>query len=543
MAASKIPNPATADTVSGLRETDHPGRAIDAELNSSSGDFQQTPIMVRRDPAISNALDFAILALRQADSELAKLQAIATGAAALEPFDDDEAVGHLSNMAIDVGGLDADVVQSALNTGFERSRLARADRLSVKVSSCGGRPGIFEPPPKLELVAPWWRDPATIPPRQFLYGRHYIRRAIGATIAAGGRGKTTLSVFEAVTMTAGRNLATGEPLPDGPLRTWVLNGEEDQDELDRRIAAVCQRYRITQADLGGRLFVQSVRDRPLRIATIVNGQPVINAAVQKHMVEFIGDKRIDVFMLDPLISFHGVVENDNSHMDLAVKQGFGVIANKTNSAGELFHHPGKPKPGQADTTVEDGRGASAVLWAVRGARVLNFMMPAEADRLGMSDDKRKLHIRIANGKANMAPLGKAEWMKIEVEELPNGDHVACVSPWAPPNPFQDITVGDMELAQKLARTGAYRDDMRSAEWFGYALAKQLKLAVSYKGQNDQKDLAKLKSIIKTWKDNKVLDVERRAGENRHPKDFIVPGTGARSAPSARCPDDDEASIQ
>jgi hypothetical protein len=145
------------------------------------------------------------------------------------------------------------------------------------------------------------------------------------------------------------------------------------------------------------------------------------------MTEFIKANQIDVFMIDPLVSFHGVVENDNSHMDMVVKQGFGAIANKTNSAGELFHHPGKPKPGQTDTTVEDGRGASALLWAVRSARVLNFMTPAEADRLGMSEEERRLHVRVANGKANMAPLGKAEWMKIEVELLPNGDQVACAA--------------------------------------------------------------------------------------------------------------------
>jgi hypothetical protein len=275
-------------------------------------------------------------------------------------------------------------------------------------------------PSKLLALPPWWRDPATIPPRQHLFGRHYIRRAMAATIAAGGRAKTTLACSEAVTMSTGRDPMTGTALSSGPLSVWLLNGEEDQDELDRRTAAHCQRYGIIEADLGGRLFVQSVRDCPMRIATIVNGQPVINTATQEQMTEFIKANQIDVFMIDPLVSFHGVVENDNSHMDMVVKQGFGAIANKTNSAGELFHHPGKPKPGQTDTTVEDGRGASALLWAVRSARVLNFMTPAEADRLGMSEEERRLHVRVANGKANMAPLGKAEWMKIEVELLPNG---------------------------------------------------------------------------------------------------------------------------
>ena len=108
-------------------------------------------------------------------------------------------------------------------------------------------------------------------------------------------------------------------------------------------------------------------------------------------------------MLDPFISFHSVLENDNGCMDLLLKEGLGGIASRTDSAGEVFHHPGKPKPGQADTTVEDARGASAIIWAVRSARVLNFMTVEEAAKLGIGEDERRLHIRTANGKANMDP--------------------------------------------------------------------------------------------------------------------------------------------
>jgi hypothetical protein len=86
-------------------------------------------------------------------------------------------------------------------------------------------------------ISPWWRDPATIPPREFLYGRHPIRGAISATIGAGGRAKTTHDLFESVEIATGRNLTTGEPLPQEALRVVYLNAEEDQNELDRRVAA------------------------------------------------------------------------------------------------------------------------------------------------------------------------------------------------------------------------------------------------------------------------------------------------------------------
>jgi hypothetical protein len=266
--------------------------------------------------------------------------------------------------------------------------------------------------PKRELPRAWWRDPATIPARSSLYDGHYIRRTIGATIGGGGRAKTTRAIYEAVCMVAGFDIATKEKLPAGELRVWICNGEEDQDELDRRVAAACQRYGIGKADLGGRLFVQSVRDDPLRIATLVNNRPVVDETVKNYMTDFISANAIDVFMIDPLVSFHGVMENDNNHMDVVVK-GYGAIANRTNSAGKLFHHPGKPRPGQAETTVEDSRGASAVIWAVRSARVFNFMTPEEAATLLdetmntlHANNKRVLHEILAPNVAEKIGLGK-----------------------------------------------------------------------------------------------------------------------------------------
>lgn len=384
------------------------------------------------------------------------------------------------------------------------------------------------PPPvrrsERDLPRAWWRDPASIPPRSSLYDGHYIRRTIGATIGGGGRAKTTRGIYEGISMAAGFDIATKDKLPAGALRVWICNGEEDQDELDRRVAAACQRYGVSQADLGGRLFVQSVRDNPLRIATLINNRPVIDQAAVKYMVDFIGRDQVDVFMLDPLVSFHGVLENDNNHMDVVVKEGFGAIANQTNSAGELFHHPGKQRPGQAETTVDDSRGASAVIWAVRSARVFNFMTPEEAAKLGLSEDERRLHVRITNGKANMGPLGRAKWLKLVVEKLVNGDAVAVASPFTPPDPFKNVTTADMEMARKLAATGEYRADMRSPKWIGYALATHFDLKVAHKGNNDPKDLERLKTIIKTWLSNKVLKIDERKDDEGKTREYMAQGS-------------------
>ena len=39
-----------------------------------------------------------------------------------------------------------------------------------------------------------WVDPASIPPRQFLYGNHLIRQFLSTTIAHGGSGKSALEM-------------------------------------------------------------------------------------------------------------------------------------------------------------------------------------------------------------------------------------------------------------------------------------------------------------------------------------------------------------
>jgi hypothetical protein len=480
------------------------------------------------------------IALAPPDKKLETFAAAAREAALLvmrSELDLDIALKRLTEVA-STHGIHADDAQAALGEAFcnfYREDNHRLDEIAQHQDAVRTKR-----PPCVDLVCEaWWRDPATIPARKFLdRDRHYCRGAVGSTIAAGGRAKTTRACYEAVSFAVGRDLGTGEQKPDGPKRTLLINGEEDQDELDLRIAAVCRHYGVTREDIGGRLFARSVSNGPMRVARLGSNGPVLDQNVINALTDFITWNRIDVWMIDPLVSFHGVLENDNGHMDFVIKEAFKAIAIKTRSAVELFHHPGKPRPGQAETSVEDARGASAVIWAVRSARVFNFMTQDESVKFGITEDERRLHIRIANGKANMGPTGKAKWMKLVVENMPNGDQVVVASPWEPPNPFEGVTTADLELAVELAATGEYRADSRSPEWFGYALAKRLDLAVKHGGESDPKDLAKVKNIIQTWIKNNVLAIEKRKDKDDKDRKFIITGS-ARPEPQTEGYVDDE----
>jgi AAA domain len=55
--------------------------------------------------------------------------------------------------------------------------------------------------PRIIAFTPYvWQDPATLPMRRWLYGKHYIRKFLSATMAAGGLGKSSLVLVEAIAM-------------------------------------------------------------------------------------------------------------------------------------------------------------------------------------------------------------------------------------------------------------------------------------------------------------------------------------------------------
>ena len=93
-------------------------------------------------------------------------------------------------------------------------------------------------------------DPSTIPPREFLYGGHYVRQFVSATIAPTKVGKSSLGIAEALAMASGKPLLGIEP--KGQFRVRIWNGEDPWNEMVRRIAAAIKHYGLTESDIGDR---------------------------------------------------------------------------------------------------------------------------------------------------------------------------------------------------------------------------------------------------------------------------------------------------
>src|SRR5262245_40881820 len=116
-----------------------------------------------------------------------------------------------------------------------------------------------------------WRDPATIPRRQFLYGYYYARGVLSATVADGGKGKSILQLAELLAMITGRNLLG--VTPQERVRALYWSGDESYDELDRRIHAIAKHYDIDLKPLldDGWLTLGTSDEHPLCLAAMKRG--------------------------------------------------------------------------------------------------------------------------------------------------------------------------------------------------------------------------------------------------------------------------------
>ena len=267
------------------------------------------------------------------------------------------------------------------------------------------------PPPKLEAKPFVLRDPKTLTKRDWIYGTQLIRKFGSATFAPSGSGKSNLMIVEALAIATGRPLLG--ILPPKRAGSGTGTARIRMDELERRIGAACLHYGITAEELDGWLFVNSGRDPGSAVVIAKQERDGITIAVPvvEALVATIRANKIDVVMIDPFISSHQVPENDNNAID-AVAKTWTMIADVTNTAIDLAHHT--RKTGGAAVTVEDGRGASALLSAVRPARVLNVMTEDEAAKA--ADRRRPPALFQGRGRqeqsgaaarqARLVPLGK-----------------------------------------------------------------------------------------------------------------------------------------
>jgi AAA domain/Bifunctional DNA primase/polymerase, N-terminal len=362
-----------------------------------------------------------------------------------------------------------------------------------------------------------WTDPTTIRRRQWLYGNLLLRKFVSATISPGGIGKSSLIAAEALAMVSGKDLLGAEPV--APLRVWLWNLEDPLEETQRKIQAAALHYELEPDDIGDRLMVDIGREQKLVIAMATRNGAVIVQPIVDSLVDEIIKHKIDVLVIDPFVSCHEVAENDNSAMDMVLKE-WGKVADLGNCAVHLVHHTRKPLGAEGETTTDSGRGASSQTDACRVVRPINRMSEKEATAAGV--DNRRLYFRTINDKANLQPpVEKSDWFKLVSVDLGNGpmgmpgDSIGVVTKWEMPDALAGMTGADFEKVARVIRGGKWRHSPQAGAWVGKAVAEALDLDFDNKTVQ-----AKIKRMLGVWYAAKSLVVVERDDESRQTRKFV-----------------------
>lgn len=347
-------------------------------------------------------------------------------------------------------------------------------------------------------------EDGNIPPREWLLGNTFCRGFLSGLIAAGGVGKTTIRIAQALSLATDRKL-TGEHV-FLRCRVMIVCLEDDLFELRRRVRAAMLHHRVEPADVKGYLFLTT--PRRLKIAEYGGEKSgIVRGGLYDALKAQIDRRRIDLICIDPAVKAHGLDENDNSAIDEFAAFLTEIAAEKSIAIDLLTHErKGTGDPGDANR----GRGAGSQKDAARLFYTLTPMSEDDAKPLAVSAEERRFLVRVNSAKVNVAPPStKAAWFRLVgvnlgngTELYPHGDTVQTVEPWTPAPLFDGLT--DADLNRALRRIGAGMDDGRR-----YSTAPAAKERAAWRALQAEfpdMDEQRCRAIVATWTKNGVLEI-------------------------------------
>jgi hypothetical protein len=297
-----------------------------------------------------------------------------------------------------------------------------------------------------QCVGDW--DPNKLPPpREKLLGDSFCKGFLSGVVSAGGIGKTTLRILQALALTCGCVDAQGRGISGEIVyqrsRVMLLCLEDSPMEVQRRIRAMCKHYNIALGGLKGWLWVDTT-DR--KLATLDRRATLKPGDLAKGIRGAVKRRNLDLVIIDPLVDAHEVDENTARDMNYVCSMLVRMCI-ELNIAIDLSQHTrkGAVTPGDPDNS----RGSTTIPNKSRLNYTLMRMSPKEAVTLDIPDEDRKSHVRYDTAKVNIVPPSrKARWFKLCGERLgngtdkyPDGDWIQVIEPWEPPA-IADIGVSD-----------------------------------------------------------------------------------------------------
>lgn len=244
------------------------------------------------------------------------------------------------------------------------------------------------PPPTAQEwvdVVRAWTPPVDLDERprpvEFVVGQLIARGLVGALVAAGGTGKTTLQ------LRLGISIATGRPFLGMPVHQGsfvLLSSDDSQDDLDGALARIVRAMRLNldEVDLvRTKLRVHSLQGLAgLRTFATVAGGSVVRTGLEDLIVEALaGIDDLRLVGLDTLRQFSGGSTNDEQVVKLSIS-GAQAIAQRTGASVMLSHHTGKANFRDGIDDQYCGSGSAAIADNARFVLLLQRASWAEVEQ-------------------------------------------------------------------------------------------------------------------------------------------------------------------
>lgn len=256
----------------------------------------------------------------------------------------------------------------------------------------GPPPDNEEPLPQLVSLTP---IPDDLPQRPWLVDGLLMDGQVTMISGKGGEGKSLLALQLGAMVAIGVEFAWWKPRE--PRNVLLLNGEDDVDELRRRLAAACPTMSIEPSSLTERLFSLTARSLVLLERDLTDGK-VKTTSLYSELQRIVRENSIGLIIIDPLVETHvNLDENSNGDMkELIVK--LRAMARLARIPVLVVHHSRK---GAVGGDQDGARGGSALVNACRTVITLERMTLEEHGRIHPAREKES-YVRLAGAKSNYA---------------------------------------------------------------------------------------------------------------------------------------------
>lgn len=249
-------------------------------------------------------------------------------------------------------------------------------RSGRKAHKTAGDDGEDHGTPALALVpiTPDELDRARLTPRVIL--RDLLYADVRIRISAGGTGKTTLALFEAVTLALCRPLYGRQP--DRACRAVIVTREDSREILVARLREIMKAMDLEPDEIRtalGRIVVIDKSGESFRLSQVIADVVVPSHVTLAELIDALAEWAPDWIIFDPLVSF-GVGEQRVNDAEQGLIEAFRILRNRLDCCVEGIHHSGKANAREKTLDQYSGRGGSALS---DGARMVTVMQPLAPD--------------------------------------------------------------------------------------------------------------------------------------------------------------------